>query len=145
MPWNPLGRSSAGSIVPANWELRAVYVDAAYGGQGVGRAPILGNRRAGIKLDGDWRRRLESQLEYIAVVVHSNAFDTGYLPRRRSVELDIQGRAGKDCTGEDRVPEDVGHKKAFPINAIPLGRQFTCRWVVLPHWCPIATANFTPL
>ena len=27
-----------GSIVPANSELRAVYVDAAYGGQGVGRA-----------------------------------------------------------------------------------------------------------
>jgi putative acetyltransferase len=27
-----------GSIVPANSELRAVYVDAAHGGQGVGRA-----------------------------------------------------------------------------------------------------------
>jgi putative acetyltransferase len=30
-----------GSIVPANSELRAVYVDAGYGGQGVGRALLI--------------------------------------------------------------------------------------------------------
>jgi GNAT superfamily N-acetyltransferase len=36
---DPAGRIIGfGSIVPANSELRAVYVDAAYGGQGVGRA-----------------------------------------------------------------------------------------------------------